>query len=49
MDEADRILKEAKFKVGDEVETGPGLSSTSPARSKRQKISRLEVRRGMRK
>jgi hypothetical protein len=49
IDEAERILKEAKFKVGDVAEVGPGLISTSPAKSKRQKISKLEVRRWIRK
>jgi hypothetical protein len=51
IDEADLTLKEAKFKVGEGEgpKVGPGFISTSPAKSRRQKIRRLEVRRGMRR
>jgi hypothetical protein len=49
IDEADLILKEEKFKVGCGEAVGPGFISTSPAKSRRQKISRKEVRRGMRR
>ena len=44
-DEADLILKEAKLKVGSVEGMGPGLTSTSPARRRRQKVKKLEVRR----
>ena len=43
MEEADLKLNVASFKVGCEVETGPGLISTSPARSNRQRVSREDV------
>jgi len=43
MAEADLILNVTSFKVGCEVETGPGLISTSPARSNRQRVSREDV------
>ena len=43
MEEADLILNVASFKVGWEVETEPGLISTSPARSNRQRVSREDV------
>ncbi len=41
--EADLILNVARFKVGRIVETGPGLISTSPAKSSKQKVSKVEV------
>lgn len=47
MEEADLILKEASFKVGCTAETGPGLISTSPARSMRQRASKEDVLRRM--
>lgn len=43
MEEADLILNVASFKVGGIAETGPGLISTSPVRSSRQKVSREEI------
>ena len=41
MAEADLILNITSFKVGCEVETGPGLISTSPAN--RQRVSKEDV------
>ena len=41
--DADVILNVASFKVGCEIETGPGLISTSPARSNRQRVSKEDV------
>ena len=41
--EADLILNVVTFKVGTIVETGPGLISTSPAKSSKQKVSNEEV------
>ena len=42
-EEADLILNVASFKVGCTAETGPGLISTSPARSIRQRVSKEDV------
>ena len=49
IEEADRILKVARFMVGlvTGLGLGPGFSSTSPARSKRHIVSRLLVERCM--
>ena len=41
IDEADRVLKVAKFRVGLMAGFGPGLSSTSPAKSIMETMSRL--------
>ena len=43
MEEADLILKVASFRVGCMAYTGPGLISTSPARSKRQRVNKEEA------
>jgi hypothetical protein len=43
IEEADLILNVASFKVGKTAGTGPGFISTSPAKSKRQKVSKEEV------
>jgi len=42
-EEADLILNVPRFKVGRIVETGPGLISTSPAKSSKQMVSKEEV------
>ena len=38
-EEADLILNVPRFKVGRIVEKGPGLISTSPAKSSKQKVN----------
>ena len=43
IEEADLILNVARFKVGRIVETGPALISTSPAKSSKQQVSKVEV------
>jgi hypothetical protein len=43
MEEADLILKVAKFKAGWVFETEAGFISTSPATKRRQKVRILEV------
>jgi hypothetical protein len=43
MEEADLMLNVPSFKVGCTVEMGPGLISTSPARSSRQRVSKEDV------
>ena len=42
-EEADLILNVARLKLGRIVETGPGLISTSPAKSSKPKVSKEEV------